>query len=695
MKTLKSKLIISVVLFFTAFSLKSGSFSSYGVDFYLGIAHLREIIIFVSLLFLYKVVSQIKWFSEISLIRRLQYFGLGLILIWLWTMITGSTVFFSDLNKEVIAYKTIRSFPDLLNIITVYCFLVMVLAMIALLKELIFIQQRKYTERNYQILIFFLFLMVFVSIWIDGSMDRSITSWEMQSVVPVKTILHILLYLFFFVNGLRCKWIHYLNKRQKLMILFIGSILTSLIIITYINLNPVFQKYGRIIGTSFKLLFLYFGSYTSMSLVGILFQLPSAGVMDRRMKDLKLLKNLGASIGSVLNVDELITKSADLTRDIVNADFILMELKKGENYTLQGWQGITKKKVESVPNKFFSHIRKILIENKDSIFINDFSQDQRVKGIKYKGITIGSMLASFIKLKNEKLGVLYAFSKNKFAFMEDSIGIFCSVADQVAVALKNLELFNLTLEQQVYKEELRVAHEAQMRLLPKKLVPMEEIEIEGMTSTANEVGGDLYDYYLVGKDRLDIVIGDVSGKGAFAAFNMAELKGVIQALAPHLESPKEILSETNEFIRNNFKRDMFTTMIYAIYHFKEKKLRFVRAGHPPLCYLKNNGISWLEPEGLGLGLADKQLFSKSLEEQSIVLHPDEAIFFHTDGIEEARNKKGEEFGEEILSTILTECDVVNSNAGEIMQQVFVHVNDFITGTPVHDDMSMVVLKTKK
>ncbi|MFO7891182.1 MAG: SpoIIE family protein phosphatase [bacterium] len=695
MKSLKPKLIISVILFFIAFSLKSGSFSSYGMDFYLGIVQLREIIIFISLLFLYKVVSNIKWFGEISLIRRLQYFGLSLIVTWLWTMISGSSVFFSDFTNKEITYKTIRSFPDLFSIITVFCFLVIVIAMLALLKELIFIQQRKYTERNYKILIFLLFLVMFVSIWIDGTMARQFSSWEVTSVEPLKTILYVLLFLFFFINGLRCKWIHYLNKHQKLLILFIGSILTSLIIITIININPIVQKYGRLIGSSLKFLFLYFGVYTSMSLIGILFQLPSAGIMDRRMKDLKLLKNLSASIGSVLDVDELISKSADLTKDIINADFILMELKKKDKYQLQGWQGIVRKKAEGIPPEFFSQIRNVLADNKDSLFINDFSQDQRVKGITYKGITIGSMLASFIKLKNEELGVLYAFSKNKFAYMEDSIGIFCSVADQVAVALKNLELFNLTLEQQVYKEELRVAHEAQMRLLPQKLVPMEEIEIEGMTSTANEVGGDLYDYYLIGENRLDIVIGDVSGKGAFAAFNMAELKGVIQALAPHLQSPKEIVSETNKFIRNNFKRNMFTTMIYAVYHFNENEFRFVRAGHPPLCYLKTNGIKWLEPEGLGLGLADKEKFNNSLKEERIVLKSGEAVFFHTDGIEEARNKQGEEFGEEILSDILTGCDVIKNSAGEIMEQVFKQVSSFTIGTSVHDDMSMVVLKRKK
>ncbi len=694
MKSLKIKFIISVILFIIAFSLGSGSFSSYGIDFFLGIARFREIVIFISLLLFYQVISQIKWFENINLIRRLQYFGLGLIIIWIWTMISGSNVFFSNIVNKEIEYKTIRSLPDLFTIITVFCFFIIIIAMLVLIKELIFIQQRKYTERNYKFLIFLLFLIIFFSIWQDGFVTRIFSSREVTSLIPLNTILYSLLFLYFFINGLRCKWIHYLNKRQKLLILFIGSMLTPLIIITIINMDPVIQQYGKVIGSSIKSLFLFFGVYTSMALIGILFQLPSAGIMDRRMKDLKLLKNLSASIGSIFDINELISKSTDLSKDIVNADFTLLELKKNNEYELQGWYGISRIRAEKIPPEFFFQIRKILEQNKNSIFINNFLQDQRVKGIKHKGINIGSMLASFIQLKNEKLGVLYAISKNKFAFMEDSIGIFCSVADQVAVALKNLNLFNITLEQQAYKEELRVAHEAQMRLLPQKILPVKEIEIEGMTLTANEVGGDLYDYYLVGDNRLDIVIGDVSGKGAFAAFNMAELKGVIQALAPHLKSPKEILSETNEFIRNNFKRDMFTTMIYAVYLFNEKELCFVRAGHPPLCFLKDNKVDWLEPNGLGLGLANQKIFNNSLEEKSIVLKSGDVVFFHTDGIEEARNEDGEEFGEDILTDTLAKFDVLNSNAKEIIEKVFNRVNTFTTRTSVHDDMSMVVLKIK-
>ena len=694
MKKIKIKFVISVVLFITAFVFGMESFSSYGLDFFLGISPIREILLFISIVFLYQIIVKIRWFGEINLMRRLQFLGLGLIIIWLWTIISGSHVFFSKVMQKEITPVLIRSFSDLVAIITVFCFLFLVIAMLVLLKELIFIQQRKNTERNYKILIFLLFLVIFSSVWMDGLLPERISSWDSSSIDPLGPILYTLLFLFFFINGLRCKWIHYLNKNQKLLILLVGSFLIPIIIISIIDITPIFQHYGRVIGSSVKFMSLFFGTYISMSLIGILFQLPSAGIMDRRMKDLKLLKNLSASMGSVLDIDELLAKSADLTKNIINADFILMEIKENGEYHIQGWHGINKKKVEDIPPEFFFIIRRELENNENSIFINDFSRDQRVKAITYKGMSIGSMLSSFITLKNEKLGVLYAFSKQKFAFMEDSLGIFCSVADQVAVSLKNLELFNITLEQQVYKEELRVAHEAQMRLLPHKLLPGKEIEIEGMTSTANEVGGDLYDYYLVGDNRLDIVIGDVSGKGAFAAFNMAELKGVIQALAPHLKSPKEILSETNEFIRRNFKPDMFTTMIYAIYLCQEREFRFVRAGHPPLCHLTKKGTNWLEPKGLGLGLTEKEKFNNALVEEKILLAAGEAIFFHTDGIEEARNQQEEEFGEELLTETLKGIDVINTSARGIIEQVFNRVDSFITGTSVHDDMSMVLLKIK-
>lgn len=683
MKKNTIKLIISLLLFFTAFILSPRPLSAYALDFFFSEYQIREIIFGISFILLMQVFSDIKWLKKIDLFQKLRFFGFGLVALWIWGGIIDK---FS--GSASLKYKSLSSFNDLGEVLLLLLFIVLTIAMLILLKELIFIQQRKKTERNFRILIYIIYFKMFSSVFFDTSETTFLT----ERTSSIEIVLLSLFILFCLINGFRCKWIHFLKKRQKLWVLFLGILLISFAVFRVYNTASVIELYGRVIGSFLNQVFIFYGIYASMALTAILFQLPSAGIMDRRIKDIKLLQNLSASIGTIFNQADLIAKSTELSRDIVNADFTIIELKNKDGYKVTGWNGIRKKNIGKIPDSFFKKVRDLLKQEEDTLFINDFSRDHRIKNIKDAGLNVGSVLAVSIKMKNEELGALYSFSYKKFAFNEESRGIFKAVADQVGVALNNLNLFQVTVEQQAYKEELRVAHEAQKLLHPREMPQVKGIEIKGRTKTANEIGGDIYDYYLVGNDRLDIIIGDVSGKGASAAFYMAELKGVIQALAPHFVSPRKILSETNKFVWKNFKRDMFATMVYAIYKFKERELKFVRAGHPPLCWLSENEAEWLEPAGLGLGLSPSKLFESSIKESRITLKPGESVFFHTDGIDEARNRKGGEFGEDALKNILFE--VRKFDAQGIIERVINRIELFTQGVSLYDDITMVVLNIK-
>jgi len=288
------------------------------------------------------------------------------------------------------------------------------------------------------------------------------------------------------------------------------------------------------------------------------------------------------------------------------------------------------------------------------------------------------------------MGILYAATRESFGFVEDVRALFQTFADQVAVALENANLLQVTIDQEVYLEELRVAHEAQMRLLPQQMPDIDGIELDAFCATANEIGGDFYDLIPVGEDRLDIVIGDVSGKGASAAFYMAELKGVTQALAPHFSFPKNLLIEVNGFVQNHFEANTFVTMVYAIFLYQKRQLRVVRAGHPPSGLVRKNRVTWMETKGLGLGLAPNALFKKTLEEKVINLKKGDTVFFYTDGLSEARNVQGEEYGEEVLTETL--LDLHGQGAGDILQAIRGRVDTFSEGVPRHDDVTLVALK---
>jgi sigma-B regulation protein RsbU (phosphoserine phosphatase) len=493
-----------------------------------------------------------------------------------------------------------------------------------------------------------------------------------------------------FINGFRCKWIHYLNKQQKVAFFFFFMFVNSFAtILLFFYSNDFIKEYSHIFKTFYQYLVITCTVYSGMALLGILFLLPSAGMLDRRLREIQSLQNLSASIGSVFDRDELTAVTTELARKIVHADFTWIELKESDGFQLAAAYNIKEDDIKEIPNAVLSVFRKEVKESETAFLINDLPKDHRTREIRRWKRKAGSLLVSPIRFKTKDLGLLYALNRETYAFAEESRALFKAFSDQVALALENTNLIQITIDQEVYREELRVAHEAQMRILPQKMPEVEGIELDAFCATANEIGGDFYDLIQVNEDRLDIVIGDVSGKGPNAAFYMAELKGVIQALAPLFSSPKQILLEMNKFAVNHFEADTFATLVYGIFLPQKKQLELVRAGHPPAGLIRKKKVTWLETEGVGIGLASNTVFSKTLKKKMIQLQKGDVVFFHTDGLMEARDSQGEEFGEALLTETLLQAS--DKDAASVLSEVRHSMEQFTEGVPRHDDVTLVAL----
>jgi serine phosphatase RsbU (regulator of sigma subunit) len=565
---------------------------------------------------------------------------------------------------------------------------------LVILKDLIFVQQGKKTERNFRLLLIFVILHVIYVLGEGGGGKYfpDLERWQYGDLLSQNVFFPFVL-LFAFINGFRCKWIHYLNKNQKAGFFFFFALVYPLAWLLLIRSGSTIRDYSVVIGSFTKSLFYIYVVYSSMSLIGILSLLPSAGLMDRKIREIKSLQALSATIGSVFNPEDLIAKTVELAPKVVGADFSWLELKEKDEYRLAGAHGIKIEAVDRMPDDVRNAIRLWDEKIEGALLVNDLYKNKRTGGIKHWGRKAGSLLAARIVFQNKELGIIYAMKREPFGFVEESRALFQTFADQVAVALDNAHLVQVTIDQEIYREELRLAHEAQMRLLPQKMPEIEGVEIDAFCATANEIGGDFYDLIPVGKDRLDIVVGDVSGKGASAAFYMAELKGVTQALAPHFSSPKKILLEVNDFLQNHFEQDTFVTMVYAIYLPSKKQMRLVRAGHPPVGLVKKKKVSWIETSGVGLGLAPDDVFGRSLQEKVINLKKGDTVFFYTDGLSEARNSQGDEYGEDVLTETL--LDLHNQGSKELLQAIRERLDTFTQDVPRHDDVTIVAMRILK
>lgn len=252
------------------------------------------------------------------------------------------------------------------------------------------------------------------------------------------------------------------------------------------------------------------------------------------------------------------------------------------------------------------------------------------------------------------------------------------------------------LEQQAEKErmeeDLRVARNIQMSLLPQEYVEVEGLKIAAVCLPANEMGGDYYDLLPLANHRLGVLIADVSGKGTSAALYMAELKGLILSLSRNHQSPKALLSELNEILAPNLDRRSFVTMTYAIIDSAKRTLRVARAGHNPLIHFdgRTGQTRLLSPPGLALGFDSGDMFRTVIQELEIPLVHGDAFLFFTDGISEAMNGSAELFGESRLAEILRNADTLSSD--DLKDKILHEVRVFAAGESPHDDMTLVIVK---
>ena len=247
-------------------------------------------------------------------------------------------------------------------------------------------------------------------------------------------------------------------------------------------------------------------------------------------------------------------------------------------------------------------------------------------------------------------------------------------------------------EKERLEEELRIARQIQMSLLPQRAVEMSGLRVAALCLPATEVGGDYYDLLPLGPDRLAVVVADVSGKGTSAALYMAELKGLVLSLSRVHDSPARLLCEANRILAQSLDSRTFITMTYAILDLARRRLRFARAGHNPLIRLAaGEGRSQvLAPPGLGLGIDRGEAFDRILEEAEVPLDPGDLLVFFTDGLSEAMNPQSELFGERRLRDVIEQASELGSE--ELKERILDEIRRFVAGAAQHDDMTLVVLR---
>jgi sigma-B regulation protein RsbU (phosphoserine phosphatase) len=277
---------------------------------------------------------------------------------------------------------------------------------------------------------------------------------------------------------------------------------------------------------------------------------------------------------------------------------------------------------------------------------------------------------------------------------KDQLGELAASFNQMTGSIENL--LQTAAEKKRLEEELRIARQIQMSLLPRGPLDFPGISVTALCVPAREVGGDYYDFFHVGDRRLGVLIADVSGKGTSAALYMAELKGLMLSLSQIYQSPRQLLLEVNRIISDNLDSRSFITMTYAVIDLNAGVMTFARAGHTPLMYLRADGkqdAQVLIPNGLVVGLripGAHQKFTDLLEETTVSLHKGDVLAFYTDGITEAMTHEGDLFGDARLGRLITEHGHLET--GDLRERILREIEAFVGTADQHDDMTMILMK---
>jgi serine phosphatase RsbU (regulator of sigma subunit) len=240
------------------------------------------------------------------------------------------------------------------------------------------------------------------------------------------------------------------------------------------------------------------------------------------------------------------------------------------------------------------------------------------------------------------------------------------------------------------EEELRIARQIQLSLLPGECPVAEGWQFAADYRAAREVGGDLYDFIQVPEEpgKLYFVIADVTGKGVPAAIYMASSRNTMRSEAMSQRGPAEAMTHANRVFSADKVARLFLSAIYAVLEVNTGRLSFALAGHErPLWLQAASGlVSPLEARGMLLGAFPGLAY----EEQAITIAPGDSVVFFTDGVTEARNAQGELFGDERLQVVLASS--AGASADQLLQAISLQVADFAGETPPSDDLTLVIFR---
>jgi serine phosphatase RsbU (regulator of sigma subunit) len=287
---------------------------------------------------------------------------------------------------------------------------------------------------------------------------------------------------------------------------------------------------------------------------------------------------------------------------------------------------------------------------------------------------------------DQRIGVLYLDSREKGTLLSDSTrAALETLAAEASVAIENARLYRDKQEKAKMEQEMRIAAEIQQALLPKPRVSLGFVEAAAATIPCRSIGGDFFDYLDDAGSTFGFTLGDVAGKGPPAALMSALMQGMFAAQAQYADGPASAVSHMNKALCRRGLESRFVTLMFGSIH-RDGTLIYSNAGHNPPFIFGRSGIRRLEEGGPVVGLLEFAPYTQ----ETLTLDAGDTIVIFSDGVSEALNAQGEEFGDDGIEQLGRAAGDVSS--AQLVENLVARVREFTKGAPQGDDITVMVIR---
>ncbi|MCH8033428.1 MAG: SpoIIE family protein phosphatase [Bacteroidetes bacterium] len=347
--------------------------------------------------------------------------------------------------------------------------------------------------------------------------------------------------------------------------------------------------------------------------------------------------------------------------------------------------------LDLLPYRFDTQLTGWMLKNQEPLLVNNLKEDERFKDLVDKTTPFESFLSVPLRVKNKMQGILTVFNKrSNEKFSSNDQKLLSIIASQSSQIIENARLLEEERNLQVLQEEMRVAKQTQINLLPKEFPVINGYQIAARTIPAKEVGGDSYDLIQIDDKHFAFCLGDVSGKGMPAAMLMSNLQATLRSFTKTGNLCKDIIANSNKLLYNSTEPSKFATLFYGILNPESNEIVFCNAGHNnPFLFSADGNVKELKTGGLILGC----LPGSEYEEENVSINRNDIIVIFSDGISEAMNENEEEYGEERLKEFIS--NHLDESPEKIIENILSDVRMFVGKAPQWDDMTLLIIKREE